>query len=289
MEFAGVARYRARAVSAALTAELTTACRLARAAGALAVAMRDQAGGELAVDRKAGDEPVTAADRAASELIVAGLRQAFPDDVVVSEESADDLARLTAERVWYVDPIDGTRDFIKGREGFAVMIGLCVAARPVLGVVYQPTQDRLFRADPDGGAWFEAPGAEPRRLAVSTIDQPEAIRMVVSRSHRSPVIDEVKSALGISDELNIGSVGLKLGLIALGERDLYVNPFPRCKSWDTCAPEAILVAAGGALTDTRGDPLRYDQEDLNRPRGLIASNGHVHAAALARTAHLFAR
>ena len=89
--------------------------------------------------------------------------------------------------------------------------------------------------------------------------------------------------------LNIGSVGLKLALIALGERDLYVNPFPKCKAWDTCAPEAILHAAGGRLTDTLGDPVRYDQTDLSRPRGLVASNGHVHAASLARLASLFPR
>lgn len=269
--------------------EIDVASALAREAGALAVALRDRGPAALGIEHKAGDEPVTVADRAASELIVRGLAAAFPDDCVVSEESADDLRRLTTPRVWYVDPIDGTKDFIRGSDGFAVMIGLCVDARPVVGVVYQPTSQRLFAAAPGRGAWMELPDGEARALAVSTVDDVAAIRLVASRSHRSPVIDEVKSALGIADELNVGSVGLKLALIALGERDLYVNPFPRCKAWDTCAPEALLAAAGGVLTDTQGAPVRYDEVDLSRPRGLVASNGHVHAAALARLAALFAR
>jgi 3'-phosphoadenosine 5'-phosphosulfate (PAPS) 3'-phosphatase len=114
-----------------LARELEVASALAREAGALVVAIRDRGPAALGVEHKAGDEPVTVADRAASELIVAGLAAAFPDDVIVSEESADDLARLGASRVWFVDPIDGTKDFIRGTEGFAVMIGLCVDARPV--------------------------------------------------------------------------------------------------------------------------------------------------------------
>jgi len=267
--------------------EVQRASELARAAGALVVEIRDR--GPLAVEHKAGDEPVTVADRAASELVVAGLRAAFPDDVIVSEESADDLARISARRVWYVDPIDGTKDFIRGGDGFSVMIGLCVDARPVMGVVYQPIGAGLFAAADDAGAWLSAPGLADRRLAVSDVTDVAAIRLVASKSHRSPVIDEVKSALGISNELNIGSVGLKLALIALGERDLYVNPWPKCKAWDTCAPEAILQAAGGTLTDTAGRPVRYDEVELGRLDGLVASNGRVHAAALARLASLFPR
>jgi 3'(2'), 5'-bisphosphate nucleotidase len=263
-------------------AELACASALARTAGALAVAIRDRGPAALGVTDKGVDDPVTVADRAASDLVVDGLRAAFPDDVIVSEEATDVAARITAHRVWYVDPIDGTKDFIRGGDGFAVMIGLCVDARPLVGVVYQPIGDRMFAAAPDVGAWLDG-----QRLAVSEVDDVAAIRLVASKSHRSPVIDDVKHALGISNELNIGSVGLKLALIALGERDLYFNPWPKCKAWDTCAPEAILVAAGGRLTDTAGNALRYDEPELGRLRGLVASNSRVHAAALARLAALF--
>lgn len=261
--------------------ELETATALAREAGALVLAIRRRG---FTVEMKPGDEPVTVADRSASELIVRGLRAAFPDDVVISEESDDDLARLSAPRVWYVDPIDGTKDFIAGRAGFAVMIGLAVAHQPVLGVVYQPEGDNLFTAAPGQGARFG-----DRVLRVSEVREAAQIRLVASASHRTPEIDEVKNALGISNELNIGSVGLKLALIALAERDLYVNPSAKSKLWDVCAPEAILRAAGGVLTDALGAPVRYDQADLHCRSGLVASNGHVHAEVVARLAPLFAR
>jgi len=266
--------------------ELEVAERLAREAGTVALRYRE---GDLRVELKAGDEPVTVADRASSDIIVSGLSEAFPDDIIISEECADDLRRLEAERVWYVDPIDGTKDFIRGWEGFCVMIGLTVRHEPMVGVLYQPVGDRIFYASPDGGAWFKAPEKEPRRLTCSSIADPAQIRLVASKSHRGKEIDQVKSALGISTEMNIGSVGLKLGLIALGERDLYVNPFSKCRSWDTCAPEAVLDAAGGRMTDLHGDRLCYDQESTFRPTGMVATNGLLHEAVLEGIAPLFPR
>jgi 3'(2'), 5'-bisphosphate nucleotidase len=271
--------------SASLARELEVAQRLAREAGELILRMRSP---DLAVDLKPGDEPVTEADRSASRLILQGLTEAFPDDVLISEENADDLRRLDADRVWYVDPIDGTKDFIRGSEGFAVMIGLAVAHRPVLGVVYEPVHDRLFRAAGDE-SWFQSRSKPPRRLRVSSVIESAEIRLVASKSERTPKIDEVKSALGIRDELNVGSVGLKLCLIALAERDLYVNPTSHSKVWDTCAPEAILRAAGGRITDVHGEPLHYDTTDVRRRDGLVASNGLVHDEVIARLGPLFAR
>jgi len=132
-----------------------------------------------------------------------------------------------------------------------------------------------------------AEGGEPRRLAVSAVSDVSQIRLVASKSHRSRQIDDVKNALGISSEMNIGSVGLKLGLIAMGEVDLYVNPSSKSKAWDTCAPEALLVAAGGKITDLWGEPLAYDRAELSNARGLLASNGILHDAVLARLRPLF--
>ena len=270
-------------MASAYEKELEVAKQLAREAGILAMKYRD---GELEVELKAGNEPVTVADREASEHIVAGLERAFPDDVVISEENADDLRRLDAGRVWYIDPIDGTKDFIRGRDGFSVMIGLAIDHRPVVGVVYVPVSDHMFCSNSQR-AWLETPDSEPRDLSVSNVTEPGDIRLVASRSNRSKKIDAVKSALGITDEFNIGSVGLKLSLIALGERDLYVNPSPHCKYWDTCAPEALLLGAGGRISDIHGEPLRYDSRDVGRPRGLVASNGAVHDAVIARMRPLF--
>ncbi len=267
--------------------ELAAAARLAREAGAVVMGYRE--GGELRVEMKPGDEPVTVADKAASDLIVAGLGEAFPDDIIISEENTDDLRRLEQSRVWYIDPIDGTKDFIKGREGFCVMIGMTVDHAPVVGVLYQPISEQLFVAATGAGAWLVEPDGSRQAIHVSDVDDVGDIRLVASANNRTKVIDEVKSALGIDTELNIGSVGLKLALIALGERELYVNPSSKCKSWDTCAPEVILHEAGGRLTNLYGDALPYDDEKMTRNEGLLGTNGKVHDGVMAKMAPLFPR
>ncbi len=263
--------------------ELVRAMELARIAGAEAVRLRNAG---LTVDMKPGDEPVTAADRRASELIVEGLVAAFPSDALISEELPAIEGALAAPRVWLVDPIDGTKDFIRGGDGFAVMIGLCVAGVPKLGVVHQPTIDRMFFVTPDGGAHMLHAG-QLSPLVVSTVATAGAARLVASASHRTADIDRVKTELGIQDEINVGSVGVKLCLIASGVRDLYVNPGAKTKAWDTCAPEAILAAAGGRLSDLFGRRIEYATELAHR-RGLVASNGHVHGEVVGKLGALFA-
>ncbi len=260
--------------------ELEVALALAREAGAEAVRLRD---GGLVIEMKPGDEPVTHADKRASELILAGLARAFPDDPVISEEAPPPPGALAATRKWFVDPIDGTKDFIRGTDGFAVMIGLVIDGRPALGVVYQPTLDRMFHASPEGAFVWTSGGIE--RLAVSTVATAGETRLVSSASHRTSDHDQIKQTLGIGDELAVGSVGVKLCLIAMGVRDLYVNPSAKTKAWDTCAPEAILVAAGGRLTDLFDAPIAYDT--LPQLRGLVGSNGVIHDEVVGRLGSLF--
>jgi 3'(2'), 5'-bisphosphate nucleotidase len=156
--------------------------------------------------------------------------------------------------------------------------------RPVVGVVYQPVIDRLFYGTPDGAVMTHQ-GATTR-LAVSEVAAAGDARLVASKSHRSPDLDRVKQQLGIADELNIGSVGVKLCVIAAGARDLYVNPAAKTKAWDTCAPEAILVRAGGRLSDLFGAPIDYTKELAHR-RGLVASNGRIHDEVVAKLTPLF--
>ena len=261
--------------------ELVRAIELARLAGAEVTRL---ARGELQVEMKPGDEPVTVADRRASDLIVAGLTTSFPDDPIISEERLGNPEALGSPRCWLVDPIDGTKDFIRGEDGYSVMIGLACDGVPAMGVVYQPAIDRLFYATSDG-ARMEYEG-QTTSIAVSQVATAAELRLVVSKSHRSADIDRVKQQLGISNELNIGSVGLKLCVIAAGQRDLYVNPAAKTKAWDTCAPEAILVAAGGKLTDLFGRPIDYTKELAHR-RGLVASNGRAHGEVIAKLAPLF--
>jgi 3'(2'), 5'-bisphosphate nucleotidase len=265
-----------------LEPELQVALALARKAGA--EVWRIQKGGELGVELKPGDEPVTVADMLASEMIVEGLRKAFPGDPLISEEMPPEPGALGSKRLWLIDPIDGTKDFITGSDGFAVMIGLCVGGRPKMGVVHMPAQDRTYWATPDGA--FTRVGTTVRPLQVSNVAKAADAKLVASKSHRSDHLDRVKTELGITDELNIASVGAKLGLISIGVRDLYINPATKTKAWDTCGPEAILVRAGGRITDLLGRPIDYTTE-LKHQRGLVATNGLIHDEVVAKTAPMF--
>lgn len=253
--------------------ELGLARSIALEAAAL---VRTFTGRKLRIDVKMGNEPVTEADLAANELIVTRLAAAFPGDAILSEELPDTGARLGAARVWMVDPIDGTRDFILGEPGFAVMIGLCVDGVPMVGVVSQPIVQKTYGGVVGGSAWMENADGHRTALETSPLSVPEGIRLVASKSHRTSGVEAIKRALGIEDEMNMGSVGLKIGLVAEATRDLYVYTGGRTKLWDTCGPEAILRAAGGQMTDLDGSPLDYVGPDLHNRRGIVASNGHLH-------------
>jgi 3'(2'), 5'-bisphosphate nucleotidase len=263
--------------------ELEVARKVALDAARLVLASKQR---PLDVQHKTGGEPVSKADLESSALIVGQLRLAFPDDAILSEEMPDDGARLRNSRVWMIDPIDGTRDFLRGEPGYVVMVGMCYQGRPVVGVVVQPETGLLWLAGASAGAWKESPSGERVRLAVSAIDETKHIRLVSSKSHRSDYYRRFCESLGITDDLSLGSVGLKMSTIAEGSRDLYVYPGSQTKLWDSCAPEAILTAAGGTVTDSDGLPLSYLEARLHNPRGIVASNGRVHAQALAAIARL---
>lgn len=216
-------------------------------------------------------DPVTAADHAVNAFLVEQLRAAFPEDGILAEESKDNSERLSKRRVWCIDPLDGTKEFIARNGEFSIMVGLAVDGVATLGVVYQPIQNFMYSGIREGGAWLEE-----RPLLVSAIETPADMRLVVSRSHRNPITDTIKTTLGVTQERISGSVGLKCGLIARGDADLYLHPAPGTKEWDTCAPEAILTGAGGKVTDCWGRPLVYNQRDVARHGGIVASNGRSH-------------
>ena len=221
-------------------------------------------------------EEVTAADREANELIVNSLREAFPNDGILAEESTDDEQRLAKDRVWLIDPMDGTKNFIQRDGDFAVQIGLAVSGESVAGVVYQPVRDVLYRAVTGGGAWIEPRNSKATRMSVSTRTNANEMVLASSRSHRSPRMERVVSAFGFMDELRRGSVGVKIGLIAEQKADLYLHLSPSTKQWDTCAPEIILAEAGGRVTDLFGQPLRYNAVRIDNRNGIVATNGVAH-------------
>lgn len=268
-----------------LTRELETARRLALEAGRILLEFYDL---PHDIELKQGSEPVTAADKAANQAIVAGLLDAFPEDGILAEETPDSAKRLDRNRLWVVDPMDGTKEFIKKNGEFSVMIGLAVDGRPAVGVVYQPTARRMFAASAGAGAYLETPDGRSGPLTVSDTADTRDMSVAISRSHRSERIDSVRQALGIEREVRSGSVGLKIGLICERQCDLYIHPSPHTKQWDTCAPEAILTEAGGRMTDLEGNAFVYNRTDLYNRNGILATNGRAHDEILERVSAVFA-
>jgi 3'(2'), 5'-bisphosphate nucleotidase len=268
--------------------ELKIAIELGRSAGAAILAQYKK---PLQVEQKtnADDvEPVTQADRLANELIVNGLKQQFPSDGILAEESIDTERRLSKSRVWLVDPLDGTNGFIDGNGDFAVQIGLVEESLPVIAVVYLPLVDTLYRAVVGGGTWIERPQQDPERLHVSDRKTFAEMRLAASRSHRSPRMNKVVERFRFREEVQRGSVGIKVGLIIEQQCDVYIHLSPRTKQWDTCAPQLVLTEAGGRLTDLFGKPLNYNVPDVNNRNGLVASNGAAHDLIIETLAPLLA-
>jgi 3'(2'), 5'-bisphosphate nucleotidase len=259
-----------------LETELQVACELARVAGRALLAVY---GSDLTVELKGASDPVTEADRSANDLLVRGLRARFADDGIVAEEGSDQADGASRKRCWFVDPLDGTKEFLARNGEFSVMLGLAIEGRSVLGVVYQPVGDKLYRGVPGQGAWLEQGGAV-RPLAVSELAAPAQLKLVVSRSHRSSKTDAVVQRLGITAERPSGSVGLKVGCIVTREADLYVHISDRSSKWDACGPEAILRAAGGRFTDLLGRPMDYRERDLRNASGILACNSAAFDAVL---------
>lgn len=251
-----------------LDRELVAAVKLARDAGAV---LMEVYATDFDVEDKGGGNPVTEADRRANDMLVHRIRETFPNDGIVAEESADKSDALRHGRCWYIDPLDGTKEFISKNGEFSVMIGLAVDGEARLGVVYRPVGDRLYRGVVGDSAFVEIESST-FALQVTKESDPKKLRLVVSRSHRSKSTDALVKRLGIENETRSGSVGLKVGLIAQRDADLYVHLSPHSWAWDACAPEAILRSAGGRFTDLGGRTFVYGGEDLRNRRGILACN-----------------
>ncbi len=266
-----------------LEKELETAITLARKAGETILEFYEngfEIEEKIHVDNFS--EPVTIADRTASQIIVEGLSDAFPNDGILSEEEFDDKKRLDKQRVWIIDPLDGTQGFINKNGDFAVQIGLAENGEAILGVVYLPTENVLYFASKDEGAWMIENEKTPKRLEVSSEIDFARMNLAVSRNHRSPRMSLVVESLGLKKEIRRGSVGLKIGLMAQKFCDLYIHLSPRTKHWDTCAPEIILREAGGRMTDLFGERIIYNTPDVHNYNGVLASNGIAHDLTAAR-------
>ena len=233
-------------------------------------------GAELTVRSKEDASPVTEADERADALIREGLARAFPGIPAVTEEDAASHG-IEADAFFLVDPLDGTKEFVRRAGEFTVNIALVVNGVPVRGVVFAPARDRLFYTDAEGGAVEEdaprdmdAPGPL-RRLHVAEPDA-EGLVVVASKSHRTPETDAYIARYRVKDFAAAGS-SLKFCLVAAGEAHLYPR-LGRTMEWDTAAGHAIVTAAGGAVV--RADdltPLRYGKPGWDNPSFIVHAPG----------------
>ena len=234
---------------------------------------------DIAVQSKSDLSPVTAADEAANVCLTERIRGAFPEDGFLSEETPDDEGRLAKRRVWIIDPLDGTRDFLAQTGDFCVLVGLTIDGAPVLGVAYQPVKDAMYFARKGQGAFVEVDGAT-RPLGASRAQLPSEVRVGISRLNPDEGLGKCLAAAGLAARAVQMGASAKHMALARGEIDAVLNLSAAEMEWDTCAPEVILTESGCTVTDGDGNPFRYNQRDLFRRRGSVASNGKCHGLML---------
>jgi len=225
--------------------------------------------GDFEIELKGDDSPLTCADKASHKVIVAVLQKHFPDIPILSEEGKDISydERKNWQRFWLVDPLDGTKEFIKRNGEFTVNIALIENQAPVAGVVYVPAQDKLYWGCKQEGAWTKM-GAEPqRKISVKKPDLEKGLTVVMSRSHPSPELEEYLKEIRVAEALPVGS-SLKLCTVAEGRADLYPRLGPTME-WDTAAGHAVVVAAGGSVKTSDGEVLSYNKKNLLNPYFIV--------------------
>ena len=249
--------------------ELSVALAAAHAAGDIIRGHYQR--GPVEPTAKPDGTPVTQADLEANQAIVAALRAAFPKDGLLAEETADDRSRLAHERVWIVDPMDGTRDFVQRSDQFAVHIALAVGGAPVVAVVYSPIERLTYHAVAGYGACVDS-----TPLSVSRVRNLEHFKIGVSRFGLNDNMRDfiAHSKLG-KNTVPIGA-SLKMMAVARGAIEISLALTDFESEWDTCAPELIVREAGGRFTDLDGQPFVYNKPDVRHRRGILVSNGTRH-------------
>jgi 3'(2'), 5'-bisphosphate nucleotidase len=228
---------------------------------------------EFAVELKDDRSPLTAADRAAHGIIVAGLSRLSPKLPVLSEESAgiEIENRRQWNPFWLVDPLDGTKEFIKRNDEFTVNIALIHDHKPIMGVVLAPAIGSVYAGIVGVGAFKRIDGTETPIQVQSPAREP--LRVVGSRSHANPDLAAFLETIGPHEIKPMGS-SLKICLVAEGEADLYPRLGPTSE-WDTAAAEAVLISAGGSMMDLTGQPLAYNARETLLNPYFLALGGDI--------------
>ena len=250
--------------------------------------------GNLEIQNKK-DGPVTAADIAVNHYILDRLQTNLgnQDFAYISEETykSQSAGQLSQSLVWIIDPVDGTRDFIERTGEYAIHIALVKDGRPVLAVVAWPEAEKLYYATLGSGTFVETRDGTVTPLRVSERNVIEDLTLVVSRTHRDQRFNQLLQQLPCSNQHYVSSVGCKIATIVEQRADIYISLSGKSapKDWDIAAPELILTEAGGQFTHFDGSPLKYNQKDVNQWGGLLASNGHCHAALCTEAERILAQ
>jgi 3'(2'), 5'-bisphosphate nucleotidase len=252
---------------------LTEAIRIARHAGTIIMKYYSQ---QIKADLKEDKTIITQADLDSNAYICKELAKfGWP---ILSEENVDSAERLTHDRIWIVDPLDGTQDFVGHTDNFAVHIGLVEKNIPILGVVCTPVHATVYYAEKGKGAWMQK--GKEKAVQIHASKKENNLIVAVSYNNFSQKYQDFADKMHVKDLRRVGSVGVKLILVAKGECDLTINLNSYYKEWDTCAPEIIVHEAGGIVTDICGKPLLYNQTNVKRPYGVLATNKACHTAAV---------
>lgn len=229
------------------------------------------------VSAKADDSPLTLADRRSHECIARSLAEYTPEVPVISEEG-DLAASALPHRCWVVDPLDGTKEFIKRTNEFTVNIALVEAGVPVLGVVHAPALGISWTGGPEGASRFE--GGRRTVMRVEANPNLATLRIAASKDHAGPQVKAIFARLPGSRAVSMGS-SIKFCLIAEGKADIYFRDGPTMV-WDTAAAQAVLEAAGGAVLTVEGQQLRYDEPSLTNPHFVAVGSTAVDWLAILR-------
>jgi len=242
------------------------------------------------VNYKGPKDPITEADRRANDLICERLSRLYPGVPIVAEESPEQDWQhyRQSERVFFVDPLDGTREFVAKTDAFVVMIGLLEGDRPTHGVLHAPVARHSWIGEPGGGAWEVSNAGAVRPLVMTSESDPTHPVVASSRSHPDSLLERAILRLEPQEVKPIYSAGLKAAAVSAGEADVYLAPESAGFRWDSCAPEALVVAAGGRYTDALGRPLDYRAPRLENDTGIVAAPPRLHARVIESIADLMA-
>lgn len=258
-----------------------------RAAEAAAkIVMRVYREPDFGVEHKGPNDPVTRADREANVLLLEMLGKDFPGVPLVAEESDPSTfaGYHGTPAAIFIDPVDGTRDFIAKTGEFAVMLGFAEEGRATVGVVACPVLEKTYAGIVGEGAFVVDANGVRAPITVGDVTDFARARCAVSRFHRSKIVEARLALLGLKELVPVGSAGIKAIRVATGDLEIYAHPSGGAvKLWDACGPDAVVRAAGGILTDARGVAFDY-RGALAQGEGTVAANTTLHAEAVRRFA-----